>query len=206
MAALKVILASASPRRKELLGQLIDSFDIQTADIDESPLLNEAPKHLVARLAKEKARKIFDSHPQHLVIGSDTIVALGNRIFGKPKDRSDSINILRTLSGKEHEVLTSIAVFAPMPLSTNTAKASTGLQAPFFISKTVKTSIEFACLSDEQIIKYWRSGEPQDKAGSYAIQGLGGEFVKEIKGSYSSVVGLPLYEMREILTQLGVEK
>ena len=186
----KVILASASSRRHELLSQLITQFDIQSADIDETPKPNELPEALVERLASTKAHAIFSQNPEMIVIGADTIVTFGNEIFGKPRDQNDSISILKKLSQQRHIVMTGVSIFA----------------ANKNISKVVKTEVEFTCLSIEQIKKYWQTGEPQDKAGSYAIQGIGGKFVKRINGSYSNVVGLPLVETASMLAEMGIHE
>jgi septum formation protein len=184
----KVILASASSRRHELLAQLISDFEIETADIDEMPQQGELPEALVQRLAYSKAQAIWLKNPDAIVIGADTIVTYGHEIFGKPTNQNDSIAILNKLSNQRHIVMTGVAMFG----------------ANKKISKVVKTEVEFTCLSNQQIQAYWRTGEPQDKAGSYAIQGIGGKFVKRINGSYSNVVGLPLVETQLMLTEMGI--
>jgi septum formation protein len=184
----KVILASASSRRHELLAQLISDFEIETADIDEMPQQGELPEALVQRLAYSKAQAIWLKNPDAIVIGADTIVTYGHEIFGKPTSQNDSIAILNKLSNQRHIVMTGVAMFG----------------ANKKISKVVKTEVEFTCLSNQQIQAYWRTGEPQDKAGSYAIQGIGGKFVKRINGSYSNVVGLPLVETQLMLTEMGI--
>ncbi|MFQ3248465.1 Maf family protein [Glaciecola sp.] len=186
----KVILASASSRRHELLSQLISKFDIQTADIDETPLPNELPEVLVKRLAVSKAQLIWAKNPDAIVIGADTIVTFGNEIFGKPTSQNDSIKILNKLSGQRHVVMTGVAI----------------ISASKQISSLVKTEVEFTSLSNQQIQAYWQTGEPQDKAGSYAIQGIGGKFVKRINGSYSNVVGLPLVETNTMLAEMGIHE
>ncbi len=185
-----VILASASSRRHELLSHLISHFEIQTADIDESPYLNESPSALVTRLAEMKAQVIWHKNPNSIVIGADTIVTLGLEIFGKPTSQNDSMAILKKLSGQRHTVMTGVAI----------------ISASKIISKVVKTEVEFTCLSTMQIQNYWQTGEPQDKAGSYAIQGIGGKFVKQITGSYSNVVGLPLVETQLMLAEMGIQE
>jgi septum formation protein len=184
----KVILASASSRRHELLAQLLSDFEIETADIDEMPQQGELPEALVQRLAYSKAQAIWLKNPDAIVIGADTIVTYGHEIFGKPTSQNDSIAILNKLSNQRHIVMTGVAMFG----------------ANKKISKVVKTEVEFTCLSNQQIQAYWRTGEPQDKAGSYAIQGIGGKFVKRINGSYSNVVGLPLVETQLMLTEMGI--
>jgi septum formation protein len=184
----KVILASASSRRYELLEHLLSDFEIHIADIDETPQLGELPEALVQRLAYSKAQAIWLKHPDAIVIGADTIVTYEHEIFGKPRDQNDSMAMLNKLSEQCHTVMTGVAMFA----------------ANKKISKVVETEVEFTCLSNQQIQAYWRTGEPQDKAGSYAIQGIGGKFVKRINGSYSNVVGLPLVETQLMLTEMGI--
>jgi len=186
----RVILASASSRRHELLSYLLSNFEIQSADIDESPQPAELPAALVRRLAESKAHAIWRENPDAIVIGADTIVTFEHQIFGKPINQNDSMLILKKLSGKRHTVMTCVAI----------------ISASKKISKVVKTEVEFACLSSQQILNYWQTGEPQDKAGSYAIQGIGGKFVKHITGSYSNVVGLPLVETQIMLAEMGIHE
>lgn len=186
----RVILASASSRRHELLSHLLSNFEVQTADIDETPQSGELPSALVRRLAKSKALAIWHKNPDAIVIGADTIVTLGHEIFGKPTSQNDSIAILKNLSAKRHTVMTGVAI----------------ISASKNLSKVVKTEVEFTSLSIEQIQNYWQTGEPQDKAGSYAIQGIGGKFVKQITGSYSNVVGLPLVETQLMLAEMGIHE
>lgn len=186
----RVILASASSRRHELLSHILSNFEVQTADIDETPQSGELPAALVGRLAKSKALAIWHKNPDAIVIGADTIVTLGHEIFGKPTSQNDSIAILKKLSEKRHTVMTGIAI----------------ISASKKLSKIVKTEVEFTCLSTKQIQNYWHTGEPQDKAGSYAIQGIGGKFVKQITGSYSNVVGLPLVETQLMLAEMGIHE
>lgn len=187
MSLCRVILASASPRRKELLQHLIPHFDIISADVDETPLADESPERLVARLAEAKATKVAAHHPDKLVIGADTIVTFGDQIFGKPENQNDSIRMLSMLSSQTHQVITAVAF---------------RYQNKSFVEQ-VKTQVTFACLNEQDMCNYWQSGEPQDKAGSYAIQGIGGQFVKSITGSHSNVVGLPLYETKVMLNKIG---
>ena len=183
-----LILASASPRRRELLEQIGVRFDQAPVDIDESVLESETPQAYVARLALEKAEAGFERGDGRPVLGSDTTVVLGSEILGKPVDLGDVRKMLRKLSGSTHQVLTAIAL----------ATVDTTY------SRMVTTEVEFREISDAEIEHYWLSGEPKDKAGSYGIQGLGAVFVKRIAGSYSAVVGLPLAETSELLSQAGV--
>jgi len=186
---ISLILASQSPRRHELLAQLGYQFSCLPADIDESPLIDESPENYVCRLAEEKAQHIAKNQPDTtLVLGSDTSVVIDKRILGKPIDFNDCSRLLTLLSGKSHQVLTAISV----------VKAG--------LSKTVlvSTDVTFKPLSSNEIERYWLTGEPKDKAGAYGIQGIGGQFVKHISGSYSAVVGLPLYETAQLLNEFGL--
>ena len=186
----KVILASASSRRHELLAYLLSDFEIQMADIDETPHSGELPEALVHRLANSKVHAIWLKNPDSIVIAADTIVTFGDEIFGKPLSQNDSMTMLKKLSKQRHIVMTGVAMFS----------------ANKKISKVVQTEVEFTSLSDKQISAYWRTGEPHDKAGSYAIQGIGGKFVKQINGSYSNVVGLPLVATESMLAQMGIHE
>lgn len=184
-----LILASQSPRRQAFLEQLGYRFSCQPADIDETPLANEAPTDYVNRLAIEKAQVVSNHHRHAVVIGSDTIVALGNELLGKPLDFADYRRMLLALSGKVHQVHTGVAV----------------VRGDEVKSVVVTTQVTFKSLTEQEIENYWHTGEPQDKAGAYGLQGIGGQFVVTIDGSYSAVVGLPLYETAELLTAFNVE-
>lgn len=188
----QLILASQSPRRKTLLTQLGYQFTIANADINEAVRSNEKPKDYVVRLAKEKAQKVFATIPTQqsslVVLGADTSVVINDEILGKPTSEADCIATLLRLSDKQHQVLTAIAA----------------INANQIITTLVETQVQFKALTLEEINAYWRTKEPCDKAGSYAIQGIGGQFVTTINGSYSAVVGLPLYETVQILAQIGI--
>ncbi|GAA0811829.1 Maf family protein [Colwellia asteriadis] len=189
----KLVLASQSPRRQQLLAQLGYQFAIQISDIDESVQQSEQAADYVVRLATEKAKAVFSTlssftQAQSLVLGSDTCVVINNAILGKPADLADCIYTLSLLSGKKHQVLTAIAV----------------VTADKIVTKLVTTDVQFKVLSVAEMTAYWHTGEPQDKAGSYAIQGIGGQFVTSMTGSYSAVVGLPLYETAELLKTMGL--
>jgi septum formation protein len=184
------VLASSSPRRKELLAQAGFTADFQflqvSPDIDESALTGESPSDYVTRLALEKALAglalcLDVAEPR--VIGSDTVVVIDDQLLGKPVDADDAKRMLSLLSGKTHQVMTAIAI-------------TDGQQ---HLSRLCQTRVTFSQLSEQDISYYIASGEPMDKAGGYGIQGLGGCFVSEIAGSYTGVVGLPLVEMRELL-------
>lgn len=185
----KLILASQSPRRQELLTQLGYQFSCLPADIDESVLADESPSQYVERLASQKAQYIAKNQPDTtLVLGSDTCVVFQNEILGKPENLAQCVAHLSLLEGQMHQVLTAVAV----------------VKGELSKSVVVSTEVEFKPLSLQEMHNYWHTGEPQDKAGSYGIQGIGGQFVKQINGSYSSVVGLPLYETAQLLASFGL--
>ncbi|MFY0669179.1 MAG: septum formation inhibitor Maf [Alteromonas stellipolaris] len=190
-----VVLASASPRRTMLLDQIGIAHSVKPVDIDESALVNETPEAQVARLAEQKAKMALvrlenegGLSESTRVLASDTLIAFNGVSLGKPEDKEDARRILSMLSDNQHEVLTAISV------------ASTTKQ----VTQTITTKVTFAALTNDEIDAYWDTGEPADKAGSYAIQGIGGQFVKAINGSASAVVGLPLYETRQLLREFGV--
>ncbi|SBT18603.1 Maf-like protein YhdE [Marinomonas gallaica] len=188
-----IILASASPRRKELLSKLVNDFQIIPADIDETPYALEKPDEYVVRMAREKAEAVASQHDlshRAIVIASDTSVVLGESILGKPTDFEHAKSMLRALSGRKHQVMTSLCV------------CNAGLNR--VATSNVISDVEFREISDLEIEHYWNTGEPADKAGAYAIQGLGGMFVKHISGSFSAVVGLPVYEVTQLLAEFGV--
>ena len=196
----RLILASASPRRQSLLAQIVDKFDIKVADIDETPKMSEQAHNLVERLALFKAQHVMKqcakeyahtepSIKQHLLIGSDTVVAQSNSIFGKPKDYNEFASIMDQLSNNEHTVFTGVCVVS----------ANNDFSDVTSYSKVLETKVSMALISEQEKRKYWETKEPQDKAGGYAIQGIGGQFVKEITGSFSAVVGLPLFETKQLL-------
>ncbi|MFL3650527.1 MAG: Maf family protein [Pseudoalteromonas sp.] len=179
-----VYLASASPRRKELLSQLGIEFTQFSVDADESPLPNEQPRALVERLARLKAQSgVALGYTDRPVLGSDTVVVIDNQSLGKPRDKDDFTATLKRLSGNTHQVLTAVAFASETDV----------------VSCVVSTDVTFKTLTDQEISDYWESKEPQDKAGGYGIQGLGGRFVTHIAGSYFAVVGLPLYETEQLL-------
>ncbi|MFT4939924.1 MAG: septum formation protein [Paraglaciecola sp.] len=188
-----LILASQSPRRAELLRQIDVPFKQVNIQVDESHQKNESAEQYVLRLAKEKSRAGWlSAEKKYPTLGADTIVVTDtDKILGKPANKEESAQMLRLLSAKQHKVLTAIAV------------TFGDAHEPKQESLIVTTIVCFAELSSTQIEWYWQTGEPQDKAGSYAIQGLGGQFVKNIKGSYSAVVGLPLYETQQLLNRVG---
>ncbi|MDN3699408.1 Maf family protein [Vibrio cortegadensis] len=181
---INLVLASGSPRRKELLEQLGYQFSIVNADIKEEKQAHESPYEYVLRLSQDKARAGLSlSAPDSIVIGSDTVVVCNNQVLEKPVDYSDSRSMLLKLSAKRHQVMTAVSVV------TDTKQSSV----------VVTTDVWFKPLTEYEIEQYWLSGEPCDKAGSYGIQGLGGRFVTRIEGSYYAVVGLPLFETDQLL-------
>ena len=184
-----LLLASQSPRRTELLKQIGIPFSQYPVDIDETVLSHETPEQYVRRMAQEKSSLGYKrAGAKKLVLGMDTIVVIEGNILGKPKDKTDAERMLNLLSDNTHQVLTAVTI--------------THYQQQKTI--VVATDVCFGPLSKEQIAWYWKTGEPQDKAGSYGIQGLGGQFVKYINGSYSAVVGLPLYQTRMLLNEFGI--
>ncbi len=187
----QIILASASPRRRELLEQINIRAIVQSVDIDESQKQNEPVNDYVERLAMEKAQCGFDTirNDKDLpVLGSDTIVDIDGEVLGKPENRQHAKKMLMQLSGQKHEVLTSVAII--------TQDKS--------IFATSSSQVQFKALDEHEIDCYLATGEADDKAGAYAIQGIAAQFVKNINGSFSGVMGLPLYETAELLKQCGV--
>lgn len=183
----EVVLASASPRRRQLLSLLLADFRCSPMDVDESLLSGETPESYVLRLARLKAQAALE--PGRVVIGSDTTVCLRGELLHKPQDYDDAYGMLSRLSGQTHQVFTAIAI----------AKDSMIRDA------VITTDVVFDSLDDELIDIYINTGECWDKAGAYGIQGFAGSFVIGIKGSFSSVVGLPLRETRQLLGEFGVE-
>ena len=185
----QIILASASPRRKELLDQIKVSYQVHPVDLDETPLPNEKPLEYVQRLAAEKSAACVTRLKTDLpVLAADTAVILGDIIMGKPKDQAHAVAMLSQLSGKTHQVYSAISL--------------RGYEHNQAVSIT---EVTFRHLTRQEILAYWLTGEPLDKAGSYAIQGRGGMFVESIVGSFSGVVGLPLFETAQLLSKQGIE-
>lgn len=184
----RLILASASPRRAALLEQIGLRFDVEPAEVDETPAANATAEALVERLAAAKARAVARRHADAVVLGADTVVALGDAIFGKPRDQAQATDMLRALSGRTHRVCSAVAVVG-------SDRCDTRLSV---------SRVTFARLDDAAIAAYWATGEPRGKAGAYAIQGLGGAFVTHLEGSYAGVMGLPLHEAALLLTAAGV--
>ncbi len=183
-----ICLASASPRRRELLDQMGVPHKIMAAHIDETVRAWEGPRDYVIRMAQDKAVAVRERGEKLPVLAADTSVVLDDVIFGKPVDRQDFVSMLGKLSGRTHDVLTSVA------LATDGG-----------VHVLVSTSeVRFRSLTDEEIEKYWATGEPRDKAGGYAVQGFGAVFIEWLSGSYSGVMGLPIFETAELLQEAGI--
>jgi septum formation protein len=186
-----LVLASASPRRRELLWQIGVAHRVAAADVDERPLHGEGAAACVQRVALAKAQAIWQAAPPGLpVLGADTGVVLDGELLGKPATREEALRMLRRLSGRAHRVHTAVALVD-----------RSGGRLRFSDSE-----VQFRALAPEECERYWASGEPRDKAGGYAIQGLGAVFVSQLHGSYSGVMGLPLFETAELLDAAGVPR
>jgi septum formation protein len=189
-----LVLASASPRRQELLRNARISFTVQPANIDETPRAGELPREYAERLAREKALAVWRLRPQDVVLGADTIVVVDEVILGKPADAVDATRMLRLLSGRVHRVITGVCVIGPvvsgqLPVASKEQTAS---------ETTLVTMNE---LTDEEIRDYVATGEPMDKAGAYAIQGMASRWIPRIEGDYSNVVGLPVALVHAMLRE-----
>lgn len=186
----EIILASGSPRRKELLQQLGLMITIKPSTLEEPPPnLGENPQDYAVRMAEMKTQDIAEKHPHATVIGADTIVVLKNRIMGKPLNNDDAFSMLKSLSGKKHQVITAFSI---------------KLVSGETITQAVTTDVYMRSSSDSELLGYIATGEPMDKAGAYAIQGIGTFLVRGIEGSYTNVVGLPLTKVIEVLLSRGV--
>ena len=181
--ACRLILASSSPRRQELLRQMGLEFEVFTPEVDEN--LKLAPEPLVLALSERKALAVAQRHPEAAVLAADTIVSIGSSVLGKPRDTRDAERMLTLLNSAWHEVHTGVCLYF----------------GGVFTSKHALTRVKFASMSHEEIKAYCDSGEPMGKAGAYAIQGLGGMYVEEIAGSYTNVVGLPTALVRRMLKE-----
>lgn len=190
---MRLILASASPRRAELLRAAGIAFDVAAANVDESVLPGETPREHVRRLAEAKARAVLPRAGEQPVLAADTVVVVDGVILGKPVDDVDARRMLGILSGRAHEVITGVTLLH------EPAKAG-----PHVRTDVAVTTVEFAELSDAEIDWYVASGEPADKAGAYAVQGLASRFVTRIDGSYSNVVGLPVALVYQLCGEAGL--
>jgi len=185
----QITLASASPRRRELLDQIQVSYNVLAVNIDESHIAGETAQQFVQRLALEKARAGFAQAPNLPALGADTIVICEQHILGKPENQPMFVDMLQLLSAKPHTVMTAVAI----------------CKGEIEHCKISTSEVEFTELSRAQIEAYWQTQEPLDKAGGYAIQGIGAQFIKNIKGSYSGIMGLPLFETVQLLNLVGIK-
>ena len=188
---IKIILASSSPRRKQLLQEVGLSIDIQVANIDEVQHLAESPEALVRRLSREKAAKIADINRSALVIGADTDVDVDGVVLGKPADFTDACRLFGLIQGREHKVWGGFTIICR--------------DLDIEVTESSVTYVTMAAVSQEMIERYVRTGEPMDKAGAYAMQGIGGQFVEKINGSHTNVVGLDLPKIVRSLRSLNIE-
>jgi septum formation protein len=186
----ELILASSSPRRRELLSSLEVPFRVCPAQVQEIPHLHEAPRDFAVRAAEDKALTVGEAYPQAVVIGADTIVAIDKQILGKPRDKDDARRMLELLANREHAVITGYAI----------VKVAAGKKAAGF----AETRVKISPLAEREITWYINTGEPFDKAGGYAIQGKGAFMVEWIAGSYTNVVGFPLFQVVKVLKEMGV--
>jgi septum formation protein len=189
MAYAPIVLASRSPRRSQLLAQIGVPHEVLAVDFDEARWPGEAPREFVERLARDKARHSRAACPHgRPLLAADTIVVLDGELFGKPRDAADAVAMLRALSGRWHEVMTAVAV-----CDGATVRSAVSV-----------SRVRFRELGEDECRAYWATGEPADKAGAYAVQGLGAVFIERLEGSYSGVMGLPLYETAGLLEAAGV--
>ena len=188
LADLRVVLASSSPRRHQLLDLIGVTHEVRPADVDETYTPGELPDHYAERLARAKAELVAALNRDSVVVGADTIVVADGKVLGKPRDEADATRMLKLLSGRGHIVMTAVAV---------AHDAST-------VSTVEKVSVTFRDLSDEEIASYIATGEPMDKAGAYGIQGYGATIVRRIDGDYFAVMGLSLIRLVELFAQLGI--
>ena len=189
MQSVQLILASASPRRRELLKQIGIRYQVQTADIDESPLPDEDPLALVQRLAQEKAYAVWVKSDKTLpVLGADTLGVLEGQLLVKPDDFASARQMLLSMSGRVHTIYSAVALYHQEACELAVSESK----------------VWFRTLTEAEITAYWQQGEPRDKAGAYAIQGIGAIFAERLEGSYSGVMGLPLFETAQLLKKAGI--
>lgn len=188
---MRIVLASASPRRKQYLSYLGLPFEVVVPDVDESTVDGESPQQLVMRLSKLKAKAVSQrlSDSEAVIIAADTVVTYKGQVLGKPQNDDDAFNMIKMLQGDTHEVYTGCTI----------------LKGDRISNFAVSTKVTFASLDDELIRTYVNSGESRDKAGSYALQGIAAMLIQKVEGSVSTVVGLPICEVREVLKEFGVK-
>jgi len=189
MSECRVVLASSSPRRRELLTLIGISHEVRPANIDETMRPREAPRRHAERLAREKATAIATRDPDRITIGADTVVVINRKVLGKPADAADAARMLRMLSGREHTVITAVAVSRGKKLR----------------SAVEEVRVKFRRISEDEIDAYIATGEPMDKAGAYGIQGYGATIVERIEGDYFAVMGLPLVRLVGLMKDVGVK-
>jgi len=188
MSACKVVLASASPRRRDLLNLIGIDHEVRPANIDETMRPREVPRRHAERLAREKASVIAKRDRDVITIGADTVVVINRKVLGKPADEADAVRMLKMLSGREHTVITAVAVARGKKLR----------------SAIEEVRVKFRRLRDDEIAAYIATGEPMDKAGAYGIQGFGATIVERVEGDYFAVMGLPLVRLVGLLRDVGV--
>ncbi len=184
----RVVLASSSPRRRDLLNLIGIGHDVRPADLDETYMVGEEPKAHAERLARAKAEAIAAAEPESLVIGADTVVVIDGAVLGKPRDAAEALRMLRMLEGRTHSVLTGIAAVWQGTL----------------VSRIVSVDVTFKPLTGEELSSYIATGEPMDKAGAYGIQGYGATIVSRIEGDYFAVMGLSLVALVALINELGL--
>jgi nucleoside triphosphate pyrophosphatase len=194
-----LVLASASPRRQELLGNAGIPFVVQATDIPELPREGENPRACAERLAREKARAVFRQRPDDFILAADTMVTVDGQILGKPRDVADAARMLGLLSGRTHQVTTGVSLLGPRPRT-----ADRELRTGFEDTRSETTLVTMDVLSDQDIRSYVATGEPMDKAGAYAIQGIASRWISRLEGDYFNVVGLPVALVYRMLSEHGV--
>lgn len=204
-----LVLASASPRRQELLRNAGIAFAVHPTNIPELPQPGESGRDCAERLARQKALTAFHNRPDDFVLGADTVVIVDDEILGKPRDEADAMRMLRLLSGRTHHVTTGVCLIGP-PLRTGSNKPgsnkpeSTKLRTGFEDARSETTLVTMCALTDEDIRSYIATGEPMDKAGAYAIQGVASRWIPRIEGDYFNVVGLPVSLVYQMLREHGL--
>lgn len=199
-----LLLASGSPRRKELLAQIGVVFSVCPMDIDETQYPEETPEEYVKRLSLEKAQAALALNPEAVVVGADTSVVLNGKVLGKPESDAQAKSMLRLLSGRTHQVITGVALIRHQGTEQDNQQGNQKDNGHQIQNAVVTTVVSFLPISDEQIDQYVATKEPEDKAGSYGIQGKAAVFVERIEGSYSNVVGLPLEKIAQMLRQFDI--
>ena len=202
-----LVLASASPRRQDLLQSAGISFVVQPADVDETPLANESARECAERLAREKALAVWKERPNDLVLGADTVVVVDQTMLAKPADTDDAARMLRMLSGRVHQVITGVCLVAAGRNGRRARNIGAGtrpeIQDAEERTDSETTLVTMSSISDQEIRDYVATGEPMDKAGAYAIQGIASRWIPRIEGDYSNVVGLPVALVYRMLRDAG---